>query len=64
MIAPKFKTDREMYKIDENGCWNCRYVGADKGYAQLWIGGKRIGAHRYFYEKHKQAIPKGMVIDH
>ncbi len=39
--------------------------GKDKdGYGRLRTGGKEYRAHRYFYEKEKGLIPKGMQIDH
>lgn len=47
-----------------NGC--IVYKGAtDKwGYAHVGVGGKRVQAHRYAYERFNGPIPKGMLVCH
>lgn len=54
------------YQVDEiTGCWNwIRYTGSD-GYGRLRIGGgKRIPAHRYFYELENGPIAAELQVDH
>ena len=53
------------YLIEPNGCW--RFTGnlGKDGYGKLFMDGKSVRAHRWFYEELTgQAIPKGMVLDH
>lgn len=35
-----------------------------KGYGQIWIGGRYVGAHRYAWERARGPVPEGMFIDH
>ncbi len=52
------------YLIDnKTGCWNWQlYKSFD--YGVIHIKKKPMQAHRYYYEKYKGKIPKGLVIDH
>lgn len=34
------------------------------GYGRIWVGGRKIMAHRVVYELEKAPIPEGLVIDH
>ena len=41
------------------------WIGAtDRGYGQLWVGGRMVKAHRFAWERENGSIPEGMVIDH
>ena len=35
-----------------------------RGYGQIWIGGRYVGAHRYAWERAHGPVPEGMFIDH
>lgn len=52
------------YTVEDSGCW--RYSGyvTTYGYGQFYIAGKRIPAHRYFYEAVHGAVPDHLSIDH
>ena len=54
--------DDKKYKLDKKtGCWNfIQALHPKTGYGRFW---NKL-AHRYFYEKYKGKIPKGLVIDH
>lgn len=60
----KFKTDREMYDIDKNGCWNGRYGLDEGGYPLIRRNKKYFKLVTYFYKKHKGEIPEGLELDH
>jgi len=47
-----------------NECWNWMGCKNKKGYGYLGICGKNIRAHRFSYELHKGAIPKGLLVCH
>lgn len=48
-----------------SGCWEWQACKNDLGYGQLaLLGGKRVGAHRFSYEKFVGPIPEGMDLDH
>ncbi len=54
----------KKYILMDDGCW--KWVGGvpHAGYGQVQRMGKYLGAHRLFYERFKEKIPKGMFIDH
>lgn len=53
------------YNIDSiTGCWIWTGAQSPRGYTKKGIGGKRIQAHRYMWEKFNGPIPEGMVMDH
>lgn len=61
--------ERFWGSVDKNhitGCW--MWLGYKRcGYGMFGYGGRkgrRIGAHRYAYQKLKGDIPDGMVLDH
>lgn len=57
--------DEMRYKVEKSGCWVMQKKPTIHGYAQLGKSGKsNITAHRYFYEKYKGKISKGLEIDH
>lgn len=59
-IASRYKAN------EETGCWEwllCLTAGNWK-YGQMTVGGKRVRAHRYYYEKYRGKIPKGLFLDH
>jgi len=53
------------YWVDPiSGCWVWqRYLGLE-GYALKRRDGKRIPAHRYYYEMYRGPIPAGLMMDH
>lgn len=59
--------DEKRYKINpKTGCW-IYTLSIDKGgYGVFHAKGERksLRAHRYFYEKYRGPIPKGLDIDH
>lgn len=52
------------YVVDESGCWVWQRTRTPAGYGNAWDGGRTVGAHRLFYERHVGPIPDGYVIDH
>lgn len=53
------------YKIDEQtGCWIWQRYKDRKGYGIMRKNDFLLKAHRYFYEKYKKQIPKGLQLDH
>jgi DNA-directed RNA polymerase specialized sigma subunit len=57
-------SDEKYYKVSSTGCWERNSCVESNGYSRIFINGKKISAHRYFYEKYVGKIPNGMVIDH
>lgn len=53
-----------QYKINSNGCWVWQLRITSDGYSSYEINRKSISGHRYYYEKYKGKIPKGLQIDH
>jgi HNH endonuclease len=53
------------YWVDpSSGCWVWqRYLGLE-GYALKRRDGKKIPAHRYYYEMYRGPIPSGLMMDH
>jgi hypothetical protein len=53
------------YWVDpESGCWVWqRHLGLE-GYALKRRDGKKMPAHRYYYELYKGRIPRGLLLDH
>jgi HNH endonuclease len=53
------------YWVDpESGCWVWqRHLGRE-GYALKRRDGKKMPAHRYYYEMYKGPIPPGLLLDH
>jgi len=46
-----------------SGCWE--WTGAcTQGYGTFGVGDRLVRAHRYSYERHRGAIPKGLSLDH
>jgi len=59
------KNDNKRFIIDKKtNCWNYTMAKDKDGYGLLTVNSKQYQAHRYFYEKYRDKIPKGMVIDH
>lgn len=51
------------YEVDARGCWI--YTGRKvRGYGQVTRHGKKVYAHRFFYEHHVGAIPPGYCACH
>ena len=59
-------SSRPFIEILENGCWNWlrgkRSLG--KNYGSIRFEAKTYSTHRFFYEKLKNPIPRGLVLDH
>jgi hypothetical protein len=48
------------YIVDPvTGCWEWQWSKSN-GYGQFWINGKRMWAHRFFYEQKYGPIPEGL----
>lgn len=54
----------EPYTVDENGCWVWARGLNSVGYGRVTVSGRRVYAHRHFYENTHGPIPKGLHIDH
>ena len=53
------------YVVDkETGCWNWSGCTNSKHYGQVRRNGRKVGAHRVFYEHHVGKVPKGFLILH
>jgi hypothetical protein len=53
------------YAIDlDTGCWVWQRARTKAGYGQTYVDGKKIYAHREYYEAYVADIPPGLVIDH
>ena len=51
------------YEVDERGCWI--YTGRKvRGYGQVTRHGRKLYAHRFFYESHVGVIPEGFCACH
>lgn len=50
----------------ETGCWEWQLgiTNNNKRYGSKTVNGKRVLAHRYYYEKYKGKIPEDLQIDH
>jgi len=56
--------DRMRYIVNpDTGCWEWQ-GSKSAGYGTMRVNYKPMRAHRYFYEKHKGPIPKGLHVDH
>ena len=66
MIRHKFCDQLEgNYDIDPiTKCWNWKWGKGNTGYGRLYVDGKRVMAHRHYYEIFVGPIPKGLVIHH
>jgi HNH endonuclease len=53
------------YTVDlDTGCWVWRRATTKAGYGQMYIDGKKVYAHRAYYEGYVADIAPGLVIDH
>ena len=55
---------RSRYAANDAGCWIWTGPIGAGGYGQLRVDGKKVMAHRFFYEFYVGAIPKGMFVCH
>jgi hypothetical protein len=46
------------------GCWIWQYRRDIRGYGNLTVKGKRVLAHRWYYEQEVGPIPEGLGLDH
>ncbi|HEY1035575.1 MAG TPA: HNH endonuclease signature motif containing protein [Pseudoxanthomonas sp.] len=56
--------DACMIPVTESGCWLWLASVNGKGYGQIKVGDRQVGAHRYSWERHRGTIPAGMVVCH
>lgn len=55
----------QRYTIDETtGCWNWSGCTNSKYYGQLRRNGKKVGAHRAFYEYYVGPVPNDLLVLH
>src|SRR3990167_537203 len=52
------------YEINSNGCWIWKKATGCGGYGKKYAHDKTILAHRFYYEKFKGKISKGLCLDH
>ena len=55
---------RNLYRIDESGCWEWTSEKTEKGYGRLRVNGKNVRAHRLSYQLFVGEIPKGLFVCH
>lgn len=46
------------------GCWEWSGALGSGGYGHFKLDGRMVKAHRWAYERYREPIPEGMVIDH
>lgn len=55
----------ERYAINiETRCWEWCGELSSNGYGRVWLAGKRVAAHRAYYEQEIGPIPAGLQMDH
>lgn len=54
----------ELRVIKTDKCWIWMGSLNGQGYADIKISGKSHKVHRLMYERHREKIPEGLVIDH
>lgn len=54
----------EKVVVDSNGCWIWQGAKSAEGYGFFMGKKKNQAAHRWAYERFKEPIPAGLVIDH
>jgi hypothetical protein len=53
------------YTVDlDSGCWVWRRARTKAGYGQMYFDGKKVYAHREYYECYVADIPPGLVLHH
>ena len=55
---------RDFIQHPETHCWIWQRVLGTAGYGQVWRQGKKVGAHRAYYEELVGPIPERLTIDH
>lgn len=58
------RLDRYCSPEPMSGCWLWAGSVNQGGYGQLRVAGRLVLAHRLSFERHRGAIPRGLVIDH
>jgi len=58
------RKDSPEFIVAENGCWIWQRALNTDGYGVTKEGGVQYQAHRVYYERVKEPIPDGLVIDH
>lgn len=56
--------DRLARYTEVGGCWEWSGTMRPDGYGVVWVAGRLVRAHRFFYEHHVGPIPDGLVLDH
>jgi len=58
----------ERYRVEDRGyetpCWIWQLGQFPNGYGQVGVDGRKMGAHRFYYEREKGPIPEGLEPDH
>lgn len=62
--SPEERFEQQYEKDEETGCWVWTGTRHDRGYGQIGVDSKTVGAHRYSYELHNGDIPEGAFICH
>jgi HNH endonuclease len=55
---------RSYIQVEETGCWTWTGRLSQDGYGRFKVGGRRVPAARWTYERWVGPIPKGMEPDH
>jgi len=56
---------QENYTINENsGCWEWNGSLDTLGYGRIYANSKRVQAHRFSFELHRDPIPEGLIVCH
>ena len=65
MKKPTDKRFDEKVRLDiTTGCHVWEGATTDRGYGSFYVDGRRIGAHRFSFEREHGVIPYGLTIDH
>jgi DNA-binding XRE family transcriptional regulator len=60
----KVQMVRGVRKLAFPGCWEWCGSRFREGYGRIYVGGRRIGAHRYIWEQEHGPIPSGLSVLH
>lgn len=53
------------YLVDpDTGCWEWQLAKNQGGYGRVKVNGRKVQAHRHYYETHRGPIPRGLWVLH
>src|SRR5699024_1915284 len=62
--GPEESFEARTMPVTETGCLLWTGGTSANGYGLMWVGGSKILAHRYAWERENGPIPEGLYIDH